>query len=294
MANVLTTLTLVFLTLLAAGASLLAIRRLLSPQASPANPRASDLLVVACGTGAAAVFLFRWLVVQKDWSPLEAHVDGLTLIAALLAPTMLYIKSRARLPGMVAFAAPLLTIVLAWSVCASHWTLRSYHVTSAWNIVHLASVYLGTLFLALAGVAGSLFLFRQRQLRAKTNFNPADRAGSLEGIETIIIRCAAIGFGVLTLGLIAGVVIVASGPTNLGPGWWHSPKVVLASLVWLIYALVTNVRHATRFRGARAAWLSIVGFILLLATFAIAQALPGGSRSHPSVQTAFVHAGEGR
>lgn len=294
MANVLTTLTLVVLTLLAAGASALAIRRLLHPDPSTANPRAADLLIFACGIGAASVFLFRWLVVHEDWSPLEAHVDGLTLLAALLAPTMLYIKSRARLPSIVAFAAPLLTLVLAWSVCASHWTLRGYHITSAWNIVHLASVYLGALFLAFAGVAGCMFLFRQRQLRAKTSPTPTGQGGSLEGIETIIIRFAAAGFGVLTLGLIAGLVIVASGPTNLGPGWWHSPKVVLASLVWLIYALVTNVRHATRFRGARAAWLSIVGFILLLATFAIAQALPGGSKSHTSVQTAFVHAGEGR
>ena len=294
MANVFTTLTLVVLTLLAASASAMAIRRLLYPEQPAASHRVSDLLIMACGIGAAGVFLFRWLVVHKDWSPLEAHVDGLTLIAALLAPTMLYIKSRARLPGIVAFAAPLLTLELAWSVCASHWTLRGYHISSAWNVVHLASVYLGTAFLALAGVAGGLFLFRQRQLRAKTSPTPTGGGGSLESIETIIIRSAAAGFGVLTLGLIAGLVVVASDPTRLGPGWWHSPKVVLAAMVWLIYALVMNVRYATQFRGARAAWLSIVGFVLLLATFAIAQALPGGSKASPGEHSALVLTEEGR
>jgi len=41
----------------------------------------------------------------------------------------------------------------------------------------------------------------------------------------------------------------------------------------VIYALVKNVRHATAFRGVRAAWLSIGGLALLLATFALANAV---------------------
>jgi len=46
----------------------------------------------------------------------------------------------------------------------------------------------------------------------------------------------------------------------------------LAASVWLIYAVVMNTRHTATFRGARAAWLSILGLVLLLATFGIVPA----------------------
>ena len=89
------------------------------------------------------------------------------------------------------------------------------------------------------------------------------------------VTAATLGFGLLSLGLIAGLIIITSndGATRLGPGWWHSPKVLLSVAAWLLYALVLNVRHGTRFRGARAAWLSIAGLALLLTTLAIVTAM---------------------
>jgi hypothetical protein len=48
----------------------------------------------------------------------------------------------------------------------------------------------------------------------------------------------------------------------------------LSVAAWLIYALLMNVRHAVLFRGSRAAWLSILGLALLVATFGLITALP--------------------
>ena len=69
------------------------------------------------------------------------------------------------------------------------------------------------------------------------------------------------------------VSLHTANASALGPGWWHSPKIVLSAAAWLVYALVKNVRYATRFRGARAAWLSIAGLLLLLAAFGTVTAL---------------------
>jgi ABC-type uncharacterized transport system permease subunit len=174
------------------------------------------------------------------------------------------------------FAIPLLTLILAWGICASAWTYRPFDIETldpVWTAVHLAGVYVGTLFAVIAAVFGGMYLYADRRLKHKEVSSNRSFA-SLEVMESAIIRTAMLGFTLLTLGLIAGLIVVTEGPTNLGAHWWYSPKVVLAIAAWLIYALLMNVRHATVFRGPRAAWLSIAGLVLLLATYGIVVALP--------------------
>lgn len=294
MIQTLTNLSLVLLTLLSAAASVLAVARLrqtmaLAMQASHAsesddndllrrpNKRLLNTLVALIGLGAAGLLMYRWLAVGDGWNPLSAHVDGLLLIASLLAGVGLYIQSRPRLGGLAVFLLPLLTLILAWAICASAWTYRPFHLDSlspVWTAVHLAGVYLGTLGCALAAAAGVMYLVVQGQLKAKRNPRGLLRLASLESLERLITRSATLGFALLTVGLISGVVILQYEGDLLGPGWWYSPKVLAAFSAWLVYAVVMNVRYATAFRGRRAAWLAIGGFVLLLVVYGIVTSGP--------------------
>jgi len=131
-----------------------------------------------------------------------------------------------------------------------------------------------------------MFLYVRSRLRHKHDLAGPQRMASLEAIEAAVIRFAGFGFALLTLGLVSGLIITP-GSTARGPGWWFSSKVVLATASWLIYALVMNVRHTTHFRGARAAWLSIAGLILLLATFgAVSRLAAADPQQAPSPATA--------
>jgi len=284
-----TNLSLVLLTLLSAAASVLAVARLrrtmaiamqpgsaadagLETQAGRPDKRLLNALVAVAGVGAAGLLVYRWLSVGEGWNLLSAHVDGLLLIASLLAGVGLYIQSRPRLGGLAVFILPLLTLILAWAICASAWTYRPFHLDSlspVWTAVHLAGVYLGTLGCALAAVAGGMYLVVQRQLKAKRNPRGLLRLASLESLERLITQSATLGFALLTVGLISGVVILRYESDLLGPGWWYSPKVLAAFAAWLVYAVVMNVRYATAFRGRRAAWLAIGGFVLLLVVYGI-------------------------
>ena len=213
-----------------------------------------------------------WLATYR---PLQAHVDGLLLIATLLALTVLYLQSHAHVRGLVSFALPMLTLILTWAVCASAWTFRPFEIHSIWKTVHLTGVYLGTLFFVVAGTAGSMYLYVQRSLRHKAGLTGGRKLASLETLETLIVSTATGGFVLLTLGLITGFIVQASSYSSWGQmGWMFWSKVILAVTAWLSYALVMNVRHADLFRGSRAAWLSIVGLVLLLVTFCVAVALP--------------------
>ncbi|MCE9590885.1 MAG: cytochrome c biogenesis protein [Planctomycetes bacterium] len=279
MDNPLITAALVVLTLLSLAASGLALRRLFARSSGRIATRAEQLLITACSLGLLAVFLYRKIQMGPGWQPLEAHVDGLVLIGLLFGVVILFLQQRPRLGGLDAFGLPLLTVILAWSVCASAWTYRAFDLNTlhpVWMAVHLAGVYMGTLSSAVAAIAGGTFLYVQHRLRSKQNIADTGRLANLESLESLIIRTATIGFALLTLGLLAGLVIQTGGgaASRLGPGWWHSPKVLLAVLAWAVYAVVMNVRFGSAFRGARAAWLSIFGLVLLLATYGVVTALP--------------------
>ncbi len=267
MEDLLTTPSLILLTLLSLAACVVAIGRLFRKGAG--RGVSEGALLAICAIGSAALFVYRWRYVYGRPPPVEAHVDGLLLIAALFAAAVLFLGGKSRLPGITPFATPVLTLILAWAICASRFTFQLFNLDSPVKTVHRVGVYLGALFIAVAATAAVMYLYAHRRLRRKADPSAQSPLASLEKIERTIIQSSALGFALLTLGLITGVVIVESGPTRLGPGWWYSPKVVLATAVWLIFAVVMNVRHATRFRGARAAWLSIAGLVLLLATFGV-------------------------
>jgi ABC-type uncharacterized transport system permease subunit len=279
-----TNLTLVILTLVgvwSCGVALARLRRTLGPGLrqveSPIRRPGKAMLnapVSFIAVGAAGLLLLRWWRSGGGWNPLAAHVDGLLLIASIMAAVGLYIQSRPRLGGLAAFYLPMLTLLLLWAVCASAWTYQPFGVNSlhpVWQTVHLAGVYLGTLGCCVAAVAGGMYLFVERQLKAKRNPRGLLNLASLETLERIIVQGAALGFALLTLGLIGGLVILGDGG-DLDGGWWYRPKILLAGAAWLIYAVVMNVRFATTFRGRRAAWLAIGGLLLLLAVYAVVTA----------------------
>jgi ABC-type uncharacterized transport system permease subunit len=278
MTDTLTTLGLVVLTLLSLAAWGVALSRArrVSKGGEPAEGAALQTslvgITIALGAG---LFIYRAIFLHERWQPLEAHVDGLLLIGVLLAITVTYLVKRGRMKGLSLFALPFLAVTFAWAICASLWTFRPFgEINSVWMTVHLSSVYGGMLFFLMAAIAGGMYLFVQRTLRKSHDPTASKPFASLEAIETLIVRTSALGFALLTLGLVTGLVIVTGGPTRLGAGWWHSPKVLLAGAAWAVYAVVMNVKHTTNFRGSRAAWLSIAGLVLLLATFGIATALP--------------------
>lgn len=227
--------------------------------------------------------VYRVTVVHKAWVPVQAHVDGLLLIGLLLAPAILYIQSRPRLFGLSLFALPLLSMILLWGVCASLWTYRAFNLDSfapAWTVFHLSVTYLGLLGCGLGAAGGAMYLFVQGRLKAKAGLGQVRPMASLETLENLIIRAATLGFVLLTLSLVSGLVMVTQSDiaTSLGKAWWSSPKFWLAMLSWVVYAVLINGRSFSTLRGRRAAWLAIAGLVLVLATYGAVEAIDHQTR----------------
>ena len=283
MPDLVTTASLVGLTLLALAASVLASARFLGRgiDAKGLGQRGLVWLTALGGTA-----LYAGLHLRRGASPLHSHLDGLLLIATLFAFTVIFLQQPQRLPGIGVFALPLLTFLLAWAFCAGTFTSHPYTIQSIWVTVHLITLILGMICFGLAACAGAMYLYADQRLRTKRSAAPVGGLASLESIERLIVRAAALGFGLFALGLVTGLVLVAAARSD--PNWWREPKVLLGTAAWLIYAVVMNARYATAFRGRRAAWLAIAGMALILATWALATRRPGyGGAAAPASLTIF-------
>lgn len=276
MANPLTTWMLLTLTVLTLIASVTAVQRLRSPERSK-TPGVGQWLIVAVVMVVTLGLFTRFWLFDAGWQPVSSHRDGLLLMSFLLAGSVLYIQSRPRLVGLAAFVLPVLAFVLTWAFCASAWTYQVFDLPDlhpVWRGVHLVGVYLGTACCGVATVAGVMYLYVHSRLKHKQNLGGLGKIASLEALEGTIIRAAAVGFLLLTLGLVSGVVVVSEDGVRQAWGQWFVTKVVLGVLAWVVYAVLMNVRYASAFRGRRAAWLSIVGLVLLLAVYLVVTSLP--------------------
>ena len=105
---------------------------------------------------------------------------------------------------------------------------------------------------------------------------PGPNLGNLERLENFTYWAVSFGFALLSLGMLTGLgkVLKEGSNTAMGPHWMASPKVILAFVVWLIYAVALHTPITPAIRGRKSAMLSIVGFVLMFATMVAVQFMP--------------------
>ena len=216
---------------------------------------------------------------QVDRLPIATRLDSVSLFLWVAAATFIACRRPYRLAGLEPLFWPLFAagMVGAWLVAGREPTGGS-SLTRFWLALHLVPVYIGYAGFAVAAGAGLGYVVQEGLLRRKAGGALWRKFPSLETLERIGRSALSLGFPVLTVGLVAGVVWAEQGSAPLGRGWYTDPKVVGGFVVWLFYAAVLHVRLFARVRGRRAALLTIVGFLLTVASFLAAHAYEAPTR----------------
>ena len=244
-----------------------------------AQPRRSLGLATFLVSAAIAlgVLVYRSVAVHHSWAPLQAHVDGLLLLIALLNAIVVYLLVMHELRGVGLFAGPLLAMMGLWGFCASWWTFAQFdEIGSVWKFLHLLMAYSAAAAVGLTAALGGMFLFVHHQLRRRDD--PAKRAraleplANLEAVEAWLMRVALLAFILLSVTLVLGGVEMTSGEADVA---LTDPKVIGAVLVWGVFGLINHARFAPQLRGKRAAWMGLTGFVLLIIVLAMAITLTG-------------------
>ncbi len=142
-------------------------------------------------------------------------------------------------------------------------------LNTVWFNVHVVSLLLAYVAFAMAFVVGTSYVLLFRELKsAKIGFF-AERLPSLQFIDGMNQKAVVIGWLFLTSGLVVGAIWLSQlQPHTIGPKAQAmsllDPKIFMVVLNWLVYSFAIYARQVVGWTGKRAAWLSAVGFAMVL------------------------------
>ena len=136
--------------------------------------------------------------------------------------------------------------------------------------VHVTLLIFGYASFFVAFAASVMYLWQERELRLKKFSAVFHRLPSLTTVDDVASTAASVGFTLLTLGIVTGVIW---SQARSGRMFHNDPIELFALLTWVLY--LTLLHYRVQWRGRKAAWLGVGGFTLVLCTFAGAVALGG-------------------
>lgn len=199
--------------------------------------------------------------------PVNNLYEAFAFVIWTLVLVTLIVSLIPRLRFVAAFAAP---VVFAMGVFAMMPPLDVHYANkpefrNGLRSLHAAVSLLSYGAFGLAGVAGSMFLTQEHdlklhKLRAVFSLLPA-----MERLEKAMTHLTFTGFGLLTIGLALCPLVIHEAKTDTRIT--NDPKVLWSIVVWSAY-LVLLLRH-TRFgqTGRRFAWGVIWMFVFVFLTF---------------------------
>jgi ABC-type uncharacterized transport system permease subunit len=130
---------------------------------------------------------------------------------------------------------------------------------------HVAMATLGTAALAIAFGLSALYLASERQAKARRPGRLLASIHSLVSIDRGNTWLAALGFVFLSLAIATGSWASREASGSLLP---FAPKEAFALLSWALLFVLVQARVVAGWRGRRAALLVVIGFALLVGTWA--------------------------
>ena len=135
---------------------------------------------------------------------------------------------------------------------------------TTWLYLHVSLIVLGYAAFFLTFAAGVMYLIQERELKSKRPRTFYNRLPPLEAIDDLAYKSLSIGFPFITMGIVSGALWASS---VWGPTWPADPKIAWSFATWVIYLLLLCARAVGGWRGRKAAYGAILGFLAILITW---------------------------
>lgn len=227
---------------------------------------------------AAAALAHTWLVgaqrVQAGYMPLSGTTAAVSLFVWLLAVAYLYTERSSGERAMGVFVAPLLAALqVIPTIDVPVPGGRPAVVDSPLLSLHVSSLLFAYASFALACMIGITYVLLFKEIKAKHLGFFYARLPSLAALDRMNMKAVTIGWAFLTLGVAIGGIwalqadIRASTDPRVQAMTMADPKVFVAVVCWVLYSFALFVRRAAWWGARRSAWLSAIGFVLVLLNF---------------------------
>ena len=241
---------------------------------TPSAGRAATTLLVA---GALAhTFVIGMQTMEAGHVPFAGTTQAISTFVWLLALAYLYVEVTTDERGLGVFV---LVIIVALQMVPA---VRGPAVEPQSPVLahplfwtHVSALLGAYASFGLAAVIGITYVLQFKEIKAKHLVFFFTRLPSLQVLDVMNSRTVLIGWVLMTVGLIAGALwvtdattLAAADPRVQAMSLWD-PKIFVAIMTWAVYAFQLVARQTIGWRGRKAAYLSAVGFAIVLLNFVL-------------------------
>jgi len=215
-------------------------------------------LFMICGIVSLSYYMgMRWHIAGSP--PLSNMFESLIVFGWAIAIVSLFIDIKYKINNITALAALMSLLAIGYASLLDKEIVPLLPVLkSNWLTIHVLTCFIGYAALTVAFVSSAALLFRKKEDVT---------------LDTVSYKMIAFGFLFLALGIITGSVWANSA---WGTYWSWDPKETWSLITWFIYAIYLHIRFRKGWKGKKAAWISVIGFLAMIFTyFGVNYLLPG-------------------
>ena len=225
-----------------------------------------------------ASILLRWTATGRF--PIEGAFNSLSLAAWGLVLVYFVVEHVIRIKTLGPLLVPAAFVLMALAQLVGSAAMPPVgDLLDNWRVwFHVVLIMLANAGYAVAAAASAIYLLQEWQIKRHRTNMVFRRLPSLAQADRLAKRAIAVAFPVYTAGIFLGVLrAIEKAPTVPSlASWWLDPRVMLAGVVWAVYGSYLVLRFRDALDGRRAAWLSLVGFALVIVTAILARTVASG------------------
>ncbi len=234
-------------------------------KACPFTVEERFLLLLTAGGFLCHTASILWRLAATGQMPVTNMHEAASFFAWALVILFFYIEFRYRVGLLGSFVMPVVfMLMLSASVLPRQLKPLNPLLQSYWLWIHTTLAFVGDAAFAMAAGIGLMYVLQERFVKKKHLGSLFHRLPSLKVLDEINYKLVSIGFPFLSLAIITGSLWSQSA---FGTFWQWDPKEVWSLITWFIYVFVLHARLRQGWRGRKAAYLSIIGFLVVLFTF---------------------------
>jgi ABC-type transport system involved in cytochrome c biogenesis permease subunit len=241
---------------------------------TPSAGRAATALMA--GGALTHTFVIGMQTMEAGHVPFAGTTQAISTFVWLLGLAYLYTEVTTEERGLGIFILPIIVALqILPTINGPGVEPRSPVLEHPLFWTHVSALLGAYASFGLAAVIGITYVLQFKEIKAKHLVFFFTRLPSLQVLDVMNSRTVFIGWLLLSVGLVSGAVwagqALALSPSDprVQAMSLRDPKILVALMTWAIYTFQMIARRAIGWRGRKAAYLSALGFAIVLLNFVL-------------------------